>query len=68
LLNIPGETGVNLSVYDPAGRRETELFSGRLAGGEHGFEMPDLGSGVHLVVAKTGFGTKTAKIITRGGF
>ncbi len=62
-LNIPGETGVNLSVYDPAGRQEQELFSGRLPGGEHSFELPALGKGVHIAVARTAFGTKSLKIV-----
>lgn len=62
-LNIPGETGVNISVYDPAGRREGEVFSGQLSGGGHSFELPILDKGLHIVVARTGFGTITAKII-----
>jgi len=62
-LNIPGETGVNLSVYDPAGRCEQEVFSGRLPGGEHSFDLSGLGRGIHIAVAATAFGTKSVRII-----
>ncbi|MEO0140127.1 MAG: hypothetical protein ABIM88_01095 [candidate division WOR-3 bacterium] len=62
-LNIPSETWVKIDAYDPAGRAERELVSGRLSAGEHGFSLSGLGKGVHILVARTGFGTKTAKLI-----
>jgi len=61
-LNIPRETGVKITVYNPAGARERELFSGRLSAGEHLFELPGLGRGVHIAVAETGLGTKSVRI------
>ncbi|MEO0249614.1 MAG: hypothetical protein ABIN58_08775 [candidate division WOR-3 bacterium] len=62
-LNIPGETGVNLSVYDPTGRCEREIFSGQLPGGEHIFDLAGIGRGIHIAVVSTGFGTRSVKII-----
>ena len=50
-----------ITVYNPAGARE--VFSGRLPGGEHSFEVPYLGEGVHIAVAETGFGTKSVRLI-----
>jgi len=52
-----------ITVYNPAGAREREVFPGRLPGGEHSFEVPYLGKGVHIAVAGTGFGTKSVRLI-----
>jgi hypothetical protein len=62
-LTLPMEEMVSINLYDAAGKRVHNLFSGRLQAGQHQWRLPELPTGVYFCRVNAANWSKVVKCV-----